>query len=327
MIYENSKVGLKSIMFPVRAADLYVQTGTDTGKYEQLSNKKAVINEETDEVLAIVSESYQVLHNETALKLGRKCCQEAFPKTDAANWEVFSIETPLTHAHCRIDLCHKGRIPDYDWQFGKGKKHEFAPFIRVYNSYNKTYAFRIRFGLIRWACTNGMVSWHASMTFKVAHNEKKMEQLIEARINEAKFRKIIDEFGNLLQPLQCSANRRAIFSTADSFYIGDQKAKRDAAQRTSAWNLFEEHLNSVAAGYVEELGNTGYALMNAVSDVATRPPTNIERCNFIQKERDELQRLVGMWLVDFNKVVENKSRLKAYLENPSKKALLLNRVV
>lgn len=327
MIYENSKVGLKAIMFPVRAADLYVQTGTDTGKYEQLSNKKAVINEETDEVLAIVSESYQVLHNETALKLGQKCCQEAFPMTDAANWEVFSIETPLTHAHCRIDLCHKGRIPDYDWQFGKGKKHEFAPFIRVYNSYNKTYAFRIRFGLIRWACTNGMVSWHASMTFKVAHNEKKMEQLIETRINEAKFRKIIDEFGNLLQPLHVVRIDERYFLPLILSILEIKKPKEMLPKRTSAWNLFEEHLNSVAAGYVEELGNTGYALMNAVSDVATRPPTNIERCNFIQKERDELQRLVGMWLVDFNKVVENESRLKAYLENPSKKALLLNRVV
>ena len=319
MIYDDFEEGLYSILFPVREANVYVVT--DTGRHNRIPNKKALINNDTHKVLSVVSGSYQVLHNSTALELARKCCIVAFPNTAPANWKVFSVEAPLTRAHCRIDLQHEGKIAGYDWSFGKGEQDEFGPFIRVCNSYNRTCAFSIRFGLIRWACTNGLVDWHSSITIQVAHDVKKMERSIEAKINEAKFRKVVDEFGKLLQPMHEVKIDMQQFLPLILSILHIKKPEEMPKDRESAWYQLEEYLKSVASRYVKEVGPNGYALINAISDVATRPPPKIGRYNFIRRERDGLQRLVGMWLVDFNKLVEHPRLLDTYLAKPSKETL------
>ena len=56
----------------------------------------------------------------------------------------------------RIDLEHRGEIPTYDWSFFESEQDEYRPFIRVTNSYNRTCLFGIHFGLVRWACKNGV---------------------------------------------------------------------------------------------------------------------------------------------------------------------------
>lgn len=306
-------------MFPVREVKVYAET--DTGRHDRIPNKKALINNDTRKVLSVVSGKYQVLHNEAALELARKCCIVAFPNTAPANWEVFSVEAPLTLAHCRIDLRHKGKIAGYDWSFGIDEQDEFRPFIRVCNSYNKTCAFSIRFGLIRWACKNGFVDWHSSITIKVSHDVKEMERSIEAKINEAKFRKVVGEFGKLLQPMHEVKIDKKQYLPLILSILHIKKPEGMPKDRASRWNQLEGYLESVATYYVQEVGNTGYALMNAVSDVATHPPTKIGKYNFIRRERDGLQRLVGMWLVDFNKLVEHPTLLREYLKKPLKETL------
>ena len=320
MIYNNFEEGLDSIMFPIREANVYVDTGTGTGRYRLIPNKKAIINSNTNKVLSVVSENYQVLHNYTALELARKCCEVAFPNTTPAKWEVFSVEAPLTHAHCRIDLQHNGEIPGYEWSFGKDKKDRFKPFIRVCNSYNRTFAFSIRFGLIRGACTNGLVDWHSSITIKVAHDVKKMERSIEKKIDEAKFKKVVDEFGTLLKPLFGVLIDEEKFLPLILSILHIKKPEDMSKDRESKWNQLEKYLTSTASTYIQQIGSTGYALMNAVSDVATRP-TNIRKGNFVRRERDGLQRLVGMWLVNFSKLVEHQTLLNEYLEKPSQETL------
>ena len=159
MIYDNDKVedGLHAIMFPVREVDIFAET--ETGKRDRISGKKALINDDTCKVLSVVSDRYELLHNRTALDLAKKCCLAAFPNTAPDSWKVLSVEAPLTGGHCRIDLKHEGKIAGYEWSFSEDDQEEYGPFIRVVNSYNRTSVFSIRFGLIRWACSNGMIDW------------------------------------------------------------------------------------------------------------------------------------------------------------------------
>ena len=320
MIYDNAEEGLASIMFPVREVNVFAET--DNGRHDRIPNKKALVNTDTRKVLSVVSRKYQVLHNSTALELAEKCCIEAFPNTAPANWEVFSVEAPLTQGHCRIDLRHKGQIAGYDWSFGKGEQDEFRPFIRVCNSYNRTFAFSIRFGLIRWACKNGFVDWHSSTTIKVAHDVKEMERSIKAKINEAKFKKVVSEFSKVLQPMRDVKIDKQQYLPLILSILDINKPKGMPKDRAAAWIQLEEYLTFGAEHYARQVGgNTGYALMNIVSDVATRPPTEIGEYNFIRRERDVLQRLVGMWLVDFNKLVKHPNLLSEYLKKPSKETL------
>ena len=320
MIYDDIDKGLHSIMFPVREVNIYAET--EIGRHDYIPNKKALINDDTRAVLSVVSESYQVLHNSTALELAQECCIVAFPNTAPANWEVFSIEAPSTHAHCRIDLRHKGKIAGYDWSFGREEQDEFRPFIRVCNSYNRTFAFSLRFGLIRWACKNGLVDWHSSLKIKVTHDVKEMGRLIEAKINEAKFRKVVTEFGRMLQPLYKVSIDKQQYVPLILSILDIKKPEKMPEDRASAWNQLEEYLNAQAECYSKQVGGyTAYALINAVTDIATRPPTDIGNYNFIRRERDRLQHLAGKWLVDFNKLVEHPNLLDRYLEKPSQETL------
>lgn len=312
MIYDDVEDGLHSVMFPVREVNVYAET--EPGKRDRIPGKKALINDDTCRVLAVVSGRYQVLHNRIALELARKCCLAAFPNTAPANWNVFSVEAPLTGGHCRIDLRHEGKIAGYDWSFTEGDQNEFEPFIRVSNSYNRTSVFGIRFGLIRWACKNGMVDWHSSITIKVAHDVNEMERSIEAKINEAKFRKVFDDLRSALEPLRREQVPEARFRPLILSILQIRKPEHMPKNRESAWKCLEEHLDRVASRYVKEMGPTGYALVNAVTDVASHPPTKVGGYNFIRRERDGLQRLVGVWL---SRIAQQPESFEAYLMKPS----------
>lgn len=227
----------------------------------------------------------------------------------------------MTGGHCRIDLKHKGEIGGYDWSFSKNEQDEFGPFIRVTNSYNRTSVFGIRFGLIRWACANGMVDWHSSITLKVAHDENEMVKSIEAKINEAKFRKVIADFRHVLKPLRHAQVPQGRFRPLMLSVLQIRKPERMPESRESAWKCLEEHLDHVASRYVREMGQTGYALVNAITDVASHPPTKVGGYNFIRRERDGLQRLAGIWLVDFSRIARQPQPLKSYLADPSRETL------
>lgn len=322
MIYNDiEERDLQRVFFPVREANVYVESVT--GEHERIPRKKALINDYTCKILSVVSDRYQVLENRTALELAKTCCMKAFPYTAPARWRVFSIEAPLTLGHCRIDLKYEGKIEGYDWSFGEAEQDLYVPFIRVYNSYNRTTAFSIRFGLMRWACKNGMVDWHSSITIKVAHDVNEMERLIEAQINEAKFRNVIDKFRELITPLRDVAIDEKRFLPVLLSVLRIRKPENMPDYRENDWCLLESRLFEVASQYIEELGENGYALLNAITDVATNPPQKIGNYNFIHRERDGLQRLAGIWLVNFSKLIDKPQALRKYLSDPSSKTLVL----
>ena len=89
--------------------------------------------------------------------------------------------------------------------------------------------------------------------------------------------------------------------------------------RERAWNAFEEHLDRVVSKYVGEMGKTGYALFNAITDVASHP--HVGGYNFIRRERAGLQRLAGIWLKDFGKIAQQPRSLEEYFSSPSQEKL------
>ena len=321
MIYDSNTVddGLHAVMFPVREVAVFAET--EPGRKECIPGKKALINDDTRRVLSVVSDQYQVLHNRTALRLARKCCTAAFPNTAPASWEVFSVETPKTGGHCRVDFKHDGKVPGYDWSFSEAEQDTYGPFIRVTNSYNRTCLFGLRFGLVRWACTNGWIDWHSSIAIAVAHDVKEMEASIEAKISEAKFRKVHAEFLGLIGPLRGAEVQRCRFRPIMQSVLQIRKPQGMPTERERAWQSLEQKLDDVASKYVEEFGETAYALMNAISDVATHPPTATGGYNFIRRERDALQRSAGVWLGTFSRIAHQQGTLAAYLANPSPQTL------
>ena len=66
--------------------------------------------------------------------------------------------------------------------------------------------------------------------------------------------------------------------------------------------------------YVRELGATAYALWNAISDIATRPPSQNQ---FVRRTSHSLQRLANRWLIDFDRRIRDpRFDLVGYVSGP-----------
>ena len=320
MIYENGERGLQAVLFPVDEVDVYAET--EPGLREKIPRKKALVNADTRRVLAVVSRTYNVVLNRDALRLAEKCCIAAFPNTAPANWRVFSVEAPKSGGHCHIDLAHDGKIPAYDWSFARPGQDRYDPFVRVTNSYNGTRRFAICFGLVRFKCTNGMVIWDESIRLSFTHDEARIERRIEREIDEAKFRAVTDRYGrqagrlyNLDIPTSCL--RPIVLSV-----LRIREPEGLPEDRKADWTWLESRIDHTVEKYVQEFGANGKALLNVLTDIATRPPGGEGRYNFIRRERHELQRLTGSWLSSFTDSLDRSNfELDAYLEAPSDRLL------
>ncbi len=317
MIYEDATDGLDKVFFPVGKFPVFVKT--EAGRIDIIPGKKALVNEDTRRVLSVVSNGYRLLRNEDAYELGKKFCITAFPNTAPANWKVYSVEAAKTGGHCRIDLHYTGQIAGYDWSFSEDLQDAYRPFVRISNSYNRTCAFGCRFGLIRWACRNGMVDWESAIDIKLTH-DKNIEKEIETQVDQAKFRKVYENLRNALMELRVVTVPKCKFLPIMLCVLNIRKPENLPADREENWSDLEKYMNEIASKYIKEHGETGNALVNALTDFATRPPYKMQKINnynFIRKQRHQLQRLVGIWMRDFSKIATNPSKLEEYFKKIS----------
>ena len=341
--YDAIEDGMHAVMFPVAKVDVFAET--EPGQHERIPRRKAIINTDSRQVLAVVTDHYQLLENRIALELAQKCCTTAFPHTALADWRVFSVEAPLTGGHCRIDLEHCGKILTYDWSFSKGSQDLYRPFVRVTNSYNTSRVFALHFGFVRWACENGVLDWHDEIRIAVSHDTKEIEKAIEQKVDEAKFGRVAAKFRSLLEPLGETKIPRRRFRSIVQSVLEIREPKEMPEDRRMAWQALEQAVDQAGETYVQEYGETAYALMNAITDLATRPPVRVcgycfqrserhrpeheERddawgrpYSFIRRERHSLQRLAGIWLAEFSRsVLRPEFDLDAYLKAPSRDRL------
>lgn len=294
MIYEDGVHGLQAILFPVDEVDVYAET--EPGRTEKIPRKKTLVNADTRRVLAVVNRTYNVVLNRDALRLAKKCCIAAFPNTAPANWHVSSVEAPKSGGHCHIDLAHKGESPLYDWTFSRAAQDRYDPFVRVTNSYNGTRRFSIHFGMMRFKCTNGMVFWDTSVKLSFTHDEPEIERQIERVIDEAKFRAAIDRHRSQSDCLNELAIPTCHFRPIVLSVLRIHKPKDLPKDRETDWKWLEKRIDAIIDKYVGEFGATGAALLNALTDIATRPPKDEGRYSFIRRERHKLQQLTGTWL-------------------------------
>lgn len=112
--------------------------------------------------------------------------------------------------------------------------------------------------------------------------------------------------------------------------------------RRSAWRALESAIDRTSETYIRQFGETAYALMNAITDMSTRPPVRV--CGhcllsgeqhsqeheelagdrgrpycFIRRERHSLQRMAGIWLTEFSRSIRLPGfDLDGYLKAPSR---------
>ncbi|MYF45439.1 MAG: DUF932 domain-containing protein [Rhodobacteraceae bacterium] len=298
MIYDN----VEPILFPVEEVEIFMEM--EHGEYRKIPNKKALVREDTRRVLSVVNNSYNLILNKEALRLARKCCIASFPDTAPNGWDVFRVEAPKTGGHCHIDLYYKWEIYGYDWSFSRSSQDAYLPFVRISNSYNRTRKFSIHFGFVRWICKNGMVGWDESIEISFTHDVPGIERIIEEKINEAKFRVVVNNFENQFNCLYNFEIPAKYFRDIVFSVLKIHKPKNLPDDREIDWSWLEEQVDGKIKDYVKDFGEKGVALLNVLTDIATRPPGLNKRYNFIHRESHALQRLTGEWLSSFTKKIQ-----------------------
>ncbi|MDE2763945.1 MAG: DUF932 domain-containing protein [Gemmatimonadota bacterium] len=314
MIY-NAEEGLAAIMFPVEEVDVFAET--EPGRRDRIAAKKAIINMDTRAVLSVVGRQYGLLENRRALELAKKCCTAAFPNTAPAGWHVDDIEAPVTGGHCRIDLRYDGNVVAYDWSFSEAVQDHYHPFLRVTNSYNTSRVFSIHFGFTRIQCMNSVIA-EESVKVSLAHT-RNIERRIEKEINQAKFQKVANRFETYVKALGNTGIPRGRFRTIIQSALEIHRPKGMPDDRQASWRALEQILDKTIDVYLQRFGETAYALLNAITDIATRPPTKEQvGYSFIRRERHSLQLLAGRWVAEFSRSLRRPGfDLSGYLREPS----------
>ena len=314
MIY-NAEKGLAAIMFPVEEVDVFAET--EPGRRDRIAGKKAIVNTDTRAVLSVVGRQYGLLENPKALELAMKCCIAAFPNTAPVGWYVDDIEAPLTGGHCRIDLRYNGDVVAYDWSFSEAVQDDYHPFLRVTNSYNTSRVFSIHFGFTRIRCMNSVIA-DESVRVSLAHT-KDIGRRIESEINEAKFQRVADRFEGYLKPFGDTSIPKARFRPIIQSVLEIQEPARMPNDRRESWQTLEQVLDRTSDANVRRFGENVYALLNAITDIATRPPTKEQvGYSFIRRERHSLQLLAGRWVAEFSRSLRRPGfDLDAYITDPS----------
>ncbi len=311
------------LLFPVRNVPVYadLRGGADEGLQRdphkragegllRIPSQRAIVNCETNRVISVVSENYQVVTNREALHYAQLCCQAAFPESAQQQWRILEARAPSTRGSCRIDLVHPASALDFGGPKFRGKADSFGPFVRVTNSYNRSRALGFEIGFFRKVCSNGMILPEASVRFSINHNTRKISEHVAFEVQEDRFKRLTEKFQAFLAPLwECHVPLN-LFAPATRAVLRISQPDPLGKRQQEPWEKLAAHLQSVSEKYAWEMGLNGYALMNVITDVATRPPKG----PFIRREQHGLQRSAGIWLADFSEECRKPGfEVKAYV--------------
>lgn len=284
------------LLFPVRSVPVYagIRRGSDYDM-QRIPSQRAIVNCATDQVISVVSENYQVVTNREALHYAQLCCQAAFPESGGGEWRVLQAHAPKTMGSCRIDLVHPASAVNFEVPGAHDSPEEYGPFVRVTNSYNRSRALRFEIGFIRWICSNGVIVPDSSIRFGFDHSTRKISERVRFEVKKDSFQQLRKRFQSFLAPLRECKVPFELFVPATLAVLCINKPKPLAKRQREPWERLADSLKSTSEQYSSDLGENGYALLNVITDVASRPP----KSPFVRREQHSLQRSAGSWLAAF----------------------------
>jgi hypothetical protein len=289
---------LDDVLFSVEEHPVFVTIRDQSSeRHLPAPGKKAIVNVASQRVLGIVSRAYQLVTNRQALDWAHECCRTVFPDTSHAEWEVSATDAPSTGGYCRIDLVHRTARLDFGDVRPGNRPEAFGPFIRVTNSYNAIRALAFDIGFYRKVCRNGLIAPDTIVQFKFAHQQRDLGTEIRFEVAREPLQELQGKLSEQFAALKACWIPRAAFApmAGAALMIRPLKGTRPGSREAEDWGTLDVHISERCNHYASELGETAYALLNAVTDVASHPPEN----RHLRRDRHSLQRLAGTWLTTF----------------------------
>lgn len=271
--FKASNVDLKSILFDVEFRDLYVlEKSRDKifqDFYAKVKSYKAIVNLTNNEVLSVVTGNYKIVTNEEAIALGKKAFVELFPSVTEKDLVVFKVISSKRKTFCHVDLVHKDVKLSHnnkEWE-----QDTWYPYLRVTNSYNKTYALGFELGFVREICSNGVI--FSKKTVRVKYNHTKTEIPYDILPDVSALKKLEADFISSLYNLKRFYVKSDYFTpiTLKALNIKEQSYTGKEQQFGNIVSIVE----GLTINYINKDGENAYALFNVMSDLVSNRPGDI----------------------------------------------------
>ena len=290
----SRKTDLREVLFPVEMRSLHFLD--DDHRPVPVESHRAVVNTDTGEHLGVVGSGYRLVANEEALKFARQCASELFGAAHA-NLEIFNIYTPPRPNFCRIDLIHKG------YEVNVFRQEVYLPFLRLTNSYNARRALRFDIGYCRKLCLNGVIFESEVIEFRFPHSRELIPETLNFKLGKERMEAVRKRFGARAERLLSYGVEEGLavplFFKAMSLPL--PKSSDDCRDRAA--QLFEplkSSAESLVKKYEDEMGANAYALFNALTDFASRPPGLRD----FRRAEHSMQVEAGRWLREFDELLQ-----------------------
>ena len=268
---------LDSLLFEIDLIPLSLRTNNlfhqELDKLE-VKDYKAVVDITMKRVLSMVSNDYSLVTNKLAIKWAKEIFKDVFGLKVDDQLMPFKVISSQRKTFCHIDLIHKEYEPFKIYQ------DSWLPYIRITNSYNKTYPLIFQIGFLRASCSNGLVI-SKTFTFKQSHSEiiyktgKSIKEYIPNYNNEINnFNLAKNEFINYMNGLyklhipkdKINPLVKKVLSLKFQTNHPNTQFRQKAEQKEAAYN---SKVGDLTEKYSKELENTAYCALNVMTDLIT----------------------------------------------------------
>lgn len=264
--YKSPTNQIDDILFDVK-----LQTVQSTFKFPETNNAqlipapnyRAVVNQSNGNVISVVGKNYRLITNADAIKMGKEIFAMLYPDKNVDKLIPYKVVAPSSLASAHIDLIHE------DVNFNMWEQETWLPFLRVSNSYNRTYALSFEIGFVRKLCSNGVLFNKKTMKLKYVHNSKKMNSALNdatqigtnsklfteqcAKLREFELKK------ELLFPLVCQIMKLNL----------DLPDERNWKKKRNNLDNLSNIVQTLTSRYNNEFGLNAYAAFNVATDLVS----------------------------------------------------------
>jgi hypothetical protein len=302
---------LDDLLFEVEERPVYAGAGPN--RYTPVPGRKAIVRRYDGRVLGVVGRDYRLVTNQEAMDAARLCCRQVFPSTKPEEWQFATAESPATRSSCAIDLVHNSAALNFSVVEPGDRPEAYGPFIRVANSYNGRRALGFEIGYMRKVCQNGLILPDSLIRFHYSHSRRDIGQTIKFRIDSEKIARFQDGFSTMVDTLLARPIGREAFTPIVETVYGIDRPENP--KPADGWAELADFLHHLCDGYATTLGENAYAVFNAVTDLASRPP----ELPCFRRTRQSLQRAAGSWLPPFTSACRDPEfKLQEYLKGLEK---------
>jgi len=314
---------LEAAFFPVALTTVYMKTGyaPESGDdkihtFHKLKRFKAIQSQDTPGkvTFAIVSPSYRLVTNEQAYNMGRSLFGKVFENIGEKDLQPMNLIMPKTRSYCHLDLMHQAYnvsvFPGDNW----------IPFLRITNSYNRSYALGFTMGFCRGICSNGIIFSEKSVKFKYTHSraaQNAQNDFVFKRDSLVQMEKsFIDNLKNLHK---VRFPRPLIWPLVCKVFEIRPPGGSPGGKNFKGFYAAKSHILELSNRYFRELGDNCYAVLNILTDYASRP----DGLYSSSVQTHSLQRKSGIWARGFLQEVTKpafsfESYLDEYIDLPAR---------